>query len=1270
MEPALKAKPDPPAGGLGSVLFLPQACGMSIPPSRLKHPSSGLPDLLNTLPFPVAFPLAHAAGLARKNQPPISITDRFGNLIFGAEQMVRLSGLLLLADYLQCETSSVRLAPPIRSLRMPHWGEWTTLTSTLAKFWRRELENRPEKDCHFPWLPRAWREFASSSEESRWSDSLKEFQARTANTSANVNEPVSLNRVLWRARNDFHHRRAIVTGDALDSEKNARAEFILENLLPLVIEAATVLFPPEDFSLCFRNSSPADPRVRLHGTSLEEMERTVCEPDWKALFDGGRVVARSHPYGQPSAELDLFPLIDSLITPQKEEDVGLLERFSEKDVTLLGVRGPASRPPLVAAIQKAIGLKQIDLKLEKKETGRDERLAAASRARARDTLGELLEKKYFPLCYVPRKHVEDSIQQCLQSGHKALLLLGQAGSGKSSLLCRWVDRLTRQPDLSLDLNSFGEVEDCEPEESSDMHSGDVVIFLSGRAAYGGDEHVSGHKLLVDCVLQRAGIESGAFNNLTDLIEYLDETVDTHPTRERLVWFVFDGINEADRFRDLLSALDPVLPLVEKHRWLRILLSIRSGAYHAIAQRNAFDCIACPGVFSHESFLYRFHDSTGQSVPYLELREFDDGECEQAYNLRYTRLPERSCSLAWRELSAPLQVLLRSPLLLHIFHETFRHSKPGREIVDEDALFKAFLDHVRSEMPGLRMRLADIGRLMFQSRQPGLPMDVADDWVRDWRARNTSPEGRIKLTPIEELVSASLLLRPAEEGYGVDRKLASYQFTHQKICERVLLEELDRQTAGKEPTPEQLLSWAERAAPSDALESFSELVGALASRFRQLFVQGRGDAMAVLLQIADPVSRERILAFCLRAAVHIKSGEVEKRLISSFRKAVCRSPQIRENIVLLLGEQMRKLALTGFSELARRLCEVCIPVLWPLRNRASSRTQVHHSLGILLNQLADLHSRKARPEQARRCLLVAFRFLDSLQTNAETEDPRTLRKIRHDLSQTLYMMGCIAMIQRRFDESHRSLTGSVEILRQMVQSEPELTELSRSLCVTLRTLADLAVLEKRRAKARKHLDECLRLAQSLVEKDPYNSEWRSELGIVLDKLGEFWIRSKTPGRARAFFEESLKIDQMVLEEEPQRSDFKRDRSTSLRGLGELAFREGRMEEAFALCREACELLRQISEDEPQRSDVKHDLGLLLNFQGRMFLQNGQWKEARDVFQSAESLLGDLVKSQPESADLPAEWKTAQRGLERALKREHRSAAIRSAKARKTPDKPPQ
>ncbi|MEI6872725.1 MAG: hypothetical protein WCL08_10635, partial [Verrucomicrobiota bacterium] len=184
-----------------------------------QQPRADLPLDLEDVPFPIAYPLAHAMDPALCP----SASDRLANLIFAAQQTIRLSALLLLADYLSCETKCRELDGPVRSLRMPHWGEWSVLADKLSKFWNGDYPGaQPERPSRFEWLPSAWNLFSKGSGPSEtWADVLAKLPG--------LQGPArSLNDALCKARNDAAHRRTTRTG--LSNEAD---QAILDQLLPL-----------------------------------------------------------------------------------------------------------------------------------------------------------------------------------------------------------------------------------------------------------------------------------------------------------------------------------------------------------------------------------------------------------------------------------------------------------------------------------------------------------------------------------------------------------------------------------------------------------------------------------------------------------------------------------------------------------------------------------------------------------------------------------------------------------------------------------------------------------------------------------------------------------------------------------------------------------------------------------------------------------------------------------------------------------------------------
>ena len=351
--------------------------------------------------------------------------------------------------------------------------------------------------------------------------------------------------------------------------------------------------------------------------------------------------------------------------------------------------------------------------------------------------------------------MDDLVRAVLEPPGRGLLLLGEAGAGKSSLLARLVDGL-----LAADRDE----QEAQPWAAARRGAGDVVLFLSGAEAYKGDAGWSGRQTLCEAVLRRAGIASGAFTDLDDLFRHLEATASDDLESDRRVWLILDALNEADRFTDLLRALDDGLPAVERHPWLRLVVSLRSGAYQSLAQRHRDLLQHGTEVLANAHCLVSFTDERDKEVPYLDLRPFSPDEAAAAYALRQQRWPQQSCPVRHARLEADLRALLAQPLYLHLFHETFRGRTEPPMDLDEGRLLGAYLDRLEQDLPGIASHLERLGKLMYQRRIAILPVEEADVWVTEWRGRLGADNALrvVKLDPVEELVGS---LAPDALGRG-------------------------------------------------------------------------------------------------------------------------------------------------------------------------------------------------------------------------------------------------------------------------------------------------------------------------------------------------------------------------------------------------------------------------------------------------------------------------------------------------------------------------
>lgn len=679
---------------------------------------------LDDLPFPIAFPLLHA------RDERLSAGDRLENAIFVAYQAMRLTALLLLADYLDCERISRSLDDPIRGLRMPHWGDWSALADKLSQFWSYQIpDEHPERTTRFPSLVVAWMDVNRSAPvqgHDPWAQHL-------AGLARNGGLAISAHRAIWGLRNDRAHRMATRTVDRTDDEHT------LARVLPVVERSVAALFPPGSLTLLRRYSEAPLRVMELHGAhpDLRFAPKTVGD-QWIESITGQRVVALAGGVALPIYPL-LVPGVDApeacrVGSGGPIEDISLLNGIKRDRLVLLGVTSHGESKRHIGPLRAALDRKRVRPGIDSNGVS-FHALAPWSRATARQTLSELRGGKYFPECYLERRHVDPVVAACVRTGGRGLLVLGESGSGKSSLLARLADTVTATGVCA------GEVEaevrtanrDGFDGRPSEVPNGSIVIFVTGRS-FTGNAGKDAAALLCDVLVERAGVRPGVFATLTDFTDRIAETLGESPSSERVVWLIIDALNESPRFTDLVHALDAFLPSLEKHRWVRLVVSLRSGAYHSLNVRKLHAAEFGAAVFSNARFWHTHRDEkTGNDSPYLDLSPFGEAdEGPAAYALRQARLPERSSRFLYADLSPELQSLIRSPLLLHLFHEVYRGDRRPPATLNEGALLDAFLDQVVSELPGLNGMLDDVGRMMFDGRRNSLSLEVADRWLARWR----------------------------------------------------------------------------------------------------------------------------------------------------------------------------------------------------------------------------------------------------------------------------------------------------------------------------------------------------------------------------------------------------------------------------------------------------------------------------------------------------------------------------------------------------------
>jgi len=840
--------------------------------------------------------------------------------------------------------------------------------------------------------------------------------------------------------------------------------------------------------------------------------------------------------------------------------------------------------------------------------------------RARRQAGELLEvnrkaRRYLPRLYQPRPEMESSLRHFLEGRRVGFCLLGEAGIGKTSLLCRKVEE-------------WGEA--------------DVVLYYGGRGLFaaGGLET----RVLADLYLK------GSFPELLDALR----------EKGRRLVLVIDGVNEDDLPHNTLKGVCDFIrryaaPPSAKSSPLKVVFSYRSAFFGRALQALSYkgDGDEIPGLFNLDAFQTREVQREGrrEETYRFELESMTAEEAGRLYELYRGQAGFRPLT-RFADLSPSAQRLLASPSHLRMAMEAYDGRRVpaslwSGELLEAFACAKLY------------------GRDEAERRQFEPRAEFADELVRLLRRQKTdvvqrgdaalSPpleramaERQPALSPYLQLVDEGVLMEVPEVETSGYRPRTRYfvRFALDPMFEYLLSEDVLREAGGWDG-----LSGGRLAALLEEGKDFKHLTAGVELLLTMAAQDGRLALATETLRAAERWLAELVIVRVLLALDEMRHANFEplldtlagpdadkKALVVLIYTSYYLGEKERWHAVvacLQRGEPLgrRLVQEMGGDELACNLstCLMNQGVALSHLGRLTEAVRCHEEAVDMRRRLIQEGSRPDLADALATALMNRGNTLQELDrlleaANCYGEAIAVWRRLVQEdgrpdlagaLAKVLMNQGVVLSSLGYLGEAVGYLEEALAVLRALVEDDGR-DELANDLASAFMNKGNALAKLGRLEKAVGCYDEAIAVRRRLVHEEG-RAELANDLAAALGNKGNALRELDRLGEAVDCLDEAIAVRRRLVED--GRAELADDLANALIQKGVALDSMDRAGEAVGCYDEAIVVYRRLVES--GRADLAHKLAPTLMNKGAA-LQLGLPKEAESYYDEAIAVLRPLVK----------------------------------------------
>ena len=298
----------------------------------------------------------------------------------------------------------------------------------------------------------------------------------------------------------------------------------------------------------------------------------------------------------------------------------------------------------------------------------------------------------------------------------------------------------------------------------------------------------------------------------------------------------------------------------------------------------------------------------------------------------------------------------------------------------------------------------------------------------------------------------------------------------------------------------------------------------------------------------------------------------------------------------------------------------------LADAAPNDRDVQRSRAVMLDDFGDTYLAAGDPAAA----LKAYEGSLAIQRKLVAADPGNADWQR-DVSLSLDRIGNAKSAKGDTAGARAAYDEALKMARAQAKASPDNPERQRDLSVSLERMGDLAKRAGDNREALANYGEALAIVRKLSAGNPANAEWRRDVSVVLVSIGDVKKDTSDVAGAMAAYREALAIRRKLAADDPGNTQWQRDLTVGLSRVGDLEYQSGDMAAALKSYQEGLAISRRLAAADAGNLTLERDITVPLERIGKIKVALGDMAGARAALEQGLAISRRLAAAHPENTE---------------------------------------